>query len=420
MTRVPEMPVAPDAGVIADARARQRRQWQAALVMLTVALSVAALLGFGGGHGEGPRTARASDSGRPAGALTEQTAPAVSAEALPSSYGFYAIEPYRSGLLLSWTNGNGACAWLVVTLPARNGPLLHASCETPEIAAHPFVPVQFENQTMTTSVRIARPSRDPKRVSYGPVVMRYATVSDTHLEWVYGPGRLWLYDVAVRGGAAAHARAEVVEVSLSDGHVVRTVPMPMLYRPVLAADDDGLWIAPSPETGEAAPAPTYLLAPGATAPRVVHRSGDAAIWLLAAGHTLWEDIRTFRPGMSNPRQELWRLDGPHGTAHALAGIDNLVGNLPALQRVTHALWTLNSVPENGNFIHCTRQQIISINGTDGRQTVVTTLQIPLDPCYPVLSFEAPGGGGQAFTDGAFYYLSSPPTTRATTLYRIRP
>jgi hypothetical protein len=249
--------------------------------------------------------------------------------------------------------------------------------------------------------------------------MRFNEASDTHLEWAYGDGRLWLYDVSVLGGRAARPRAEIVEISLASGRVVRAVAMPRLTRPFLAADDDGLWIAPSPETGKPGPAPTYLLTPNATALRIVRRGGDAAVWLLAARHTVWEDLETFRRGAANTRQELWRLDGPEGTARKLARLDNLNGNQPALQPTTDTLWTLNSVPDSNRFTTCTRQQVVAINGSSGRQTIVRTLRIPADPCFPIPP-EQPFGGtdeGQLFIDGAFYFLSSP--SLATTLYRVR-
>ena len=113
-------------------------------------------------------------------------------------------------------------------------------------------------------LRIAHVSAKPGLVSFGPVVMTFNNVSDTHLEWTYGPGSLWIYDVAVETSSGATRRgAEVLDVSTATGRVVRTVSMPRLYEPLLAADADGLWIAASPETGVGTPAPVYRLAPGA-------------------------------------------------------------------------------------------------------------------------------------------------------------
>jgi hypothetical protein len=185
-------------------------------------------------------------------------------------------------LLLSGpdTHGNG-CAWLVVNpAPLSVRSSLHASCERPPIAAHSVVAVQFPVTTANAAkLRIARVSAKPGLVSFGPVVMTFNNVSDTHLEWTYGPGSLWIYDVAVETSSGATRRgAEVLDVSTATGRVVRTVSMPRLYEPLLAADADGLWIAASPETGVGTPASVYRLAPGARAARLVHRGGYASIW----------------------------------------------------------------------------------------------------------------------------------------------
>jgi hypothetical protein len=107
--------------------------------------------------------------------------------------------------------------------------------------------------------------------------MRFNDLSDTRPVWTYGPGTLWIYDVAAVDSAGRRARAELIEISTRTGKVVRTVRMPSLVRPLLAADADGLWIAASPGTGAGTPAPIYHLAAGAAAPRVVHRGGYAAL-----------------------------------------------------------------------------------------------------------------------------------------------
>jgi hypothetical protein len=285
--------------------------------------------------------------------------------------------------------------------------------------------VEVEHQNLTSSVRVARPNRDPRRVILGPVVMLHSEVSDTHLEWTYGAGLLWIYDVAAvnRAAAALHQGrrdpyAEVVEVSLASGRVVRVVRTPLLYRPYLVGDDDGLWIVPSPETSGGSPSATYLLAPGAGALRVVHRFGDAAIWAVASGHTLWEDVRDLRG--RTLRQELWRLDGASGAARRIGPLGGVAGALPVLAAATGTFWTLNSLTDPGTNNTCTRQQVVAISGANGHSQVVARLDLPLDPCEPV-PFSQPFGGvgeGETFADGAFYFLDAEQS--GTTLYRVGP
>lgn len=350
-------------------------------------------------------------------AIGAAATPAVSMLALPSRAGFYTVGAAGSRLVLSGsdTTGNG-CDWLAVdarTLRVTSS--LDGSCQQPGLAPEPVVPVQFYRpQGNQTSVRIARPTSRPARASSGPVVMRFPEISDTRLEWTYGPGLLWLYDVATTHGA------EVVEISTATGRVARTVSMPKLVRPLLAADADGLWIAASVETALGAPAPTYRLAPGAGAPLLVHRGGYAAFWLVASGHRVWEDIASTHP--STVRQQIWRFDGPSAAAHELASANRLnSAATPAVESGSTALWTLSNGPFQGTYNSCAGQRVVRIDALTGHQTTVTTIHLPGNPCFPVPGspWLPTGAGAQTFTDGAFYFLAQT-ITQATALYRVQP
>jgi hypothetical protein len=346
--------------------------------------------------------------------------PAVSTLQLPSRAIFYTIAPLSGRLLLSASDAEGnGCLWLVVSpqrLRVRSS--FHANCKRPPVAAEPVVPIQFPvPDSNNASLRIVRPNLSSTRVSVGPIVMTFNDVSDTKLEWTYGPGTLWVYDVAAVDRAGRRPRAELIDISTATGQVVRTVPMPSLVRPLLAADADGLWIAASPGTGAGTPAPIYHLAPGAAAPRVVHRGGYATVWLVAAGHAVWADIGTIPPhsSASTPiRQEIWRFDGPSATAHPLARADGLNSSAtPIVQAGSAALWTLSLIPSTpGSYYDCRHVQLVRIDARTGRQTVTRTLPFTDKYCLAVQ--------GQALLDGAFYFLSqyvSPATP--TTLYRLR-
>jgi hypothetical protein len=344
-------------------------------------------------------------------------APTVSTLRLPSSAIFYTVEPLGGRLLLSASDTEGSrCAWLVVSSePLRVRSSFHAKCERPPVAAEPVVPVQFLGRLNQVSVRVARPNRMAGRVSDGPVVMRFQDVSDTKLEWTYGPGSLWVYDVAALDSAGRRPRAELLDISTATGEVVRSVSMPPLTRPLLAADTDGLWIAASPGTGAGTPAPIYHLALGSATPRVVHSGGYATLWLVAGGHGVWADIGTIPPhsSASTPiRQEIWRFDGPSATAHALASANGLNSSAtPVVQARSAALWTLSLIPSSRGSYLCTHEQLVRIDARTGRQTVTRTLSFTDEDCLPVQ--------GQAFLNRAFYFLSpyiSPATP--TTLYRL--
>lgn len=174
------------------------------------------------------------------------------------------------------------------------------SCDNPLLAGEYGMPVESVTPvgSQIGQVRIAVRNRATGTFRLGPVVMRYGNFSDTRPEWTYGGGYLWLYDV---GTAAATVTpklpAEVLRISLASGAVLATVPMPAMYRVMLAADEDGLWIGAGVETVSGSKPPLlYFLAVGATHLKLVQH-GDASSfvnWLVAAGHTVWANVTTDR------------------------------------------------------------------------------------------------------------------------------
>ena len=80
-------------------------------------------------------------------------------------------------------------------------------------------------------------------LSTGKVVFTYQDASDTRPASAYGGGYLWIYDVRTPKGA------QLAQVSASTGRLVRTIVMPQVFRPLMAADDDGVWLAPATNGG---------------------------------------------------------------------------------------------------------------------------------------------------------------------------
>lgn len=137
----------------------------------------------------------------------------------------------------------------------------------------------------------------------GKVAFRYGDYSDTKPLWAYGGGSVWLYDVATTNGPL------LLRYSLPSGALEQRVPMPKLFRPVLAAEDDGAWLMASPEGGISGEqtAALYLVRRGASGPTVVRREARAALWLVAHAHTLWVETIT-----GTTTFLLWRFDGTRG------------------------------------------------------------------------------------------------------------
>ena len=116
-------------------------------------------------------------------------------------------------------------------------------CDSPLLSGHVVAAVQDEARTMVASVRIAHLS-PTGQIELGPVVVTYGVASDTHLESVYAAGSLWLYAPNTPKGGQA------LRISEATGQVLQDTPVsPAMDRPVIAANANGLYLAPDPETG---------------------------------------------------------------------------------------------------------------------------------------------------------------------------
>ena len=156
-----------------------------------------------------------------------------------------------------------------------NDPLLFG--ENVEVVNTP-VP---QSNNGTISINTANPATG--QVNDGPVVMTYGSFSDTRPVIAQGSQWIWIYDVETTHGP------ELLQVSAQSGAAVETIPMPTLYRPLLAADDGGVWVANSLD-GSPAPALSYVAA-GASAPSVVIADTNLSVCsLVASGTSAWVGV----------------------------------------------------------------------------------------------------------------------------------
>ena len=124
------------------------------------------------------------------------------------------------------------------------------------------------HQPAIDQVRIAvadSAARDGYRL--GPVVMQYPECSDCNAQWVTDDGSVWINGPSAGGRPGSDG--EVLRVSAANGRVLQRFAVPLLDRALLVADRDGLWIAPSIETG----LPASHLTPRAW----VNRPGDFGV-----------------------------------------------------------------------------------------------------------------------------------------------
>ena len=107
-------------------------------------------------------------------------------------------------------------------------------------------------------VRIAHVVAHSPGYTLGPVVMTFSAFAwaDSAPTWAYGGGDLWLYEWDNPGGV------DLMRISATTGDVLQRLRAPKVWKPVLAYNNEGLWIAASGQTSS--PTPLYLVAPGAT------------------------------------------------------------------------------------------------------------------------------------------------------------
>jgi len=311
---------------------------------------------------------------------------------LPFGAIYSSVQPAGTKLLVSgYANPGNGCVWLTVdpsTLAARRS---RSSCARPPRSTYPAVPVVIANpRSQWQDVRIAHVGAT---VTYGPVVPRYQDASDTRPLWAYGPGSLWLYDVATTNGS------ELLRFSATTGRLEERVAMPKLYRPVVAADVDGFWLVAAVNGGVSGqePAALYHVAPRAGKAVVVHREGRAALWIAAHAHTVWAELIS---GTSTVA--LWRFDGSGTKARRLTRSTIVTATV-----ATYGGGSLWGLATNG--VRCPTERVVRIDPSTGRETRVATVPA-LDDCSGLLLDPQ----GLTFFRGALYFLDNP------RLYRVRP
>ena len=259
-----------------------------------------------------------------------------------------------------------------------------------------------------TTISIAHVDPQTGQWSVGPVVMTYASYSDTRPVIAYGGGWLWIYDNSTIVSSAKTitasnpGTAELLQVSTSSGQNVGTVSVPVLYRPIMAADKDGLWIGNSIEGGVSNA--LYFVAPGSD--KAVVAIQDRALvvcWLLASQDHLWAGIGREKSGCNH--ETIWRLDGtgfqPVFTVRDAGYHPNTV-----IGDESDGLWTMQwTRPPTGVSSTPSPQEIVGIDPDTGAERIVATLPARVVP----LSAEYAGlvQGQAAVLDGSLYLLEPP-------------
>lgn len=213
---------------------------------------------------------------------------------------WWSVAPAGNSVLVTGSPPTGAsCEFFVIaerTWRGR-GPYRRA-CSRPPVPTGTVVPVVGSERNLF---------HVPLTVS-GRVVMRFEDASDTRPQYASYGGSLWIYDVATTAGA------EALRLDAHTGKLLQRTAMPEVYRPVMVANGDGLWLDPATNGGIAGAPGAWVLhvAFGASKPTVVHRGGRAALWMAAAAHTVW-----FEQIAGTDSISIWRIDG-NGEARLLS------------------------------------------------------------------------------------------------------
>ena len=196
---------------------------------------------------------------------------------------WWSVAPAGHSIVVTGAPPSGPrCEFYVVDTSTwkGRGPYERACGKLP-IRTHPIVPVVGSIRDMFhVPVTVA-----------GRVVMRYEDASDTRPQYAWYGRSLWIYDVATTQGP------EALRFDARTGRLLQKTAMPKVYRPVMVANGNGLWLDPATNGGISGESvvPVLHVPFGASKPVVVHRGGRAALWMAASAHTVWfEQIAGFR------------------------------------------------------------------------------------------------------------------------------
>jgi hypothetical protein len=240
-------------------------------------------------------------------------APGLVWAALPSGFGAQTLAADGNGLLLAGTVGaQQRCATVAVTAatmqasaPVVASPPTGADEVTQpcarEVTVDIWLVVRFKDMGAVT-LALATRSALTAPLRLGPVVAtlkgNWGLAHDGDV--VAANGLVWVYDDGTKP-------MSVVRVSAATGRAEGRFPVPGLgYDPLMAADDDGLWIGPSQGWGGGKGARLYRIGPEAKRPTVARLFNGALQWLDASGYRLWAGVVSPSPRLS---ESVWLLDG---------------------------------------------------------------------------------------------------------------
>ena len=185
----------------------------------------------------------------------------VMTRVLPAADQYAQLATAGNRLVLRAPGGGPGCRVVTTTVDPVSlelGQSTPASCDQPLFdgqRAAPDLVYDPRDSTESLSVTVETPRGG---FTSGPVLATFEAPAGDHPVTVAADGTFWVWGTPVSGGDS-----QVTEVSATTGAVEETVTLPDMHygTPLVAADDDGLWLALPSTTGpNASPTPVYFVA----------------------------------------------------------------------------------------------------------------------------------------------------------------
>jgi hypothetical protein len=244
---------------------------------------------------------------------------------------------------------------------------------------------------------------------------------DSAPTWTYGGGDLWLYEWDNPGGV------DLMRLSATTGDVLQRLRVPKVWHPVLAYNDEGLWVAPSGQSGSSE---LYLVAPGATAATPVFHFPDHgfAKWIVGSGDALWLNPQ---PGPVSDVGVVWMLRGPEAKpvwhvpeSASLVQVFETLGDSGMVGDAGDGLWAAPPTAYD-------EQQVVRIDAMSGALSIEATWKAgyPGSVKYAKYLYMSPLASWTGVTLAGSFFLLDPPVQcqcgtqavgRFSALYRVTP
>ncbi len=228
---------------------------------------------------------------------------------MPAIDRFSGITSVGTRLVLSGNADRPGCYQISAGIdPAslKLGPVETTPCDQPNFAGQrAAADLAYDPISSTETFSVATHTGADGRVETGSVLATFEAPAGDHPITTEADGFLWVWGSPISGGGS-----QVTQVSSSTGAIVEVVSLPdsNFGTPLMAADDDGLWLALPPNTENTSPTPVYFLPSARRTALVTELPARASWWMAAEGHQVWIDTLS----AAGSGEVLWTAKGSGG------------------------------------------------------------------------------------------------------------